>query len=112
MTYDDTQFAELSQFEESFDTARHGYARPLRRGAIERIAQIHREATGSKIRGNGRCSECALRVLRLVGTYYFDDKEERAALAVQKAPISHEVGTADKSVKKIKKTVKTAKKGK
>lgn len=110
MTYNDEQFAELSKYEEGFTTARVGYARPQGAGAIERIAAIHREATGSHIRGNGRCSACALRVLRLVGTYYFADKDERAALASQKAAKSHEVSTADKSVKKTKKTVKTAKK--
>lgn len=110
MTYTDEQFTELSEFEEGFTTAAKGYARQQRRGAIERIAEIHREATGSRIKGRGNCSACALRVLRLVGTYYFADKEERAALEAQKAAKSHEVATADKSPKKTKKTVKTAKK--
>lgn len=110
MTYNDEQFQELAEFEESYLTAQKGYARPLRRGAIERIAEIHREATGSRIKGRGNCSACALRVLRLVGTYYFADKEERAALEAQKAAKSHEVATAEATPKKTKKTVKTAKK--
>lgn len=110
MTYTEEQFAELSEFAESFRTAQKGYARPLRRGAIGRIAEIHREATGSRIKARGNCGECALRVLRLVGAYYLSDYEEMAALAVQKAAKSHEVTVSDKSPKKIKKSVKTAKK--
>lgn len=110
MTYNDEQFQELAEFEESYLTAQKGYARPLRRGAIERIAEIHRAATGSRIKARGNCGECALRVLRLVGTYWLADKDERAALAVQRASKSHEVTASDKSPKKIKKSVKTAKK--
>lgn len=110
MTYNDEQFQELAEFEESYLTAQKGYARPLRRGAIERIAEIHRAATGSRIKARGNCGECALRVLRLVGTYWLADKDERAALAAQRVSKSHEVATADKSPKKTKKTVKTAKK--
>ena len=110
MTYNDEQFQALAEFEESYMTAQKGYARPLRRGAIERIAEIHRAATGSRIKARGNCGECALRVLRLVGTYWLADKDERGALASQRVSKSHEVTTDDKSSKKIKKTVKTAKK--
>lgn len=110
MTYNDEQFQELAEFEESYLTAQKGYARPLRRGAIERIAEIHRAATGSRIKARGNCGECALRVLRLVGTYWLADKDERAALEAQKAAKSHEVATAEATPKKTKKTVKTAKK--
>lgn len=110
MTYSEEQFVELSEFAESFRTAQKGYARPLRRGAIGRIAEIHRVATGSRIKARGNCGECALRVLRLVGAYYLADCEERAAIEAQKAAKSHEVTVSDKSLKKIKKSVKTAKK--
>lgn len=111
MTYNDEQFQELAEFEESYLTAQKGYARPLRRGAIERIAEIHRAATGSRIKARSNCGECALRVLRLVGTYWLADKDERAARAQQEKPQAHKIGISDKSPKKTKKTVKTAKKG-
>lgn len=113
MTYNDTQFAELSTWEEAFITAtRHSYARPLGRGAIESIAAIHREATGSRIKGDSSCAQCAMRVLRLVGTHWLADKDERAAAEVARAPKNHEVAVADKSPAKKKKTVKTRKNAK
>lgn len=115
MYYTNEQFNELSVYEQNFfyaiKTQTTGNSvHPITKGQLKRIAEIHREATGSHIRVNAFCGECAVRILRIVGASYFADKEERAALEAQKAAKSHEVATADKSPKKTKKTVKTAKK--
>lgn len=112
MTYTDEQFKELAEFDGSFYTAvKLNYARPLRRGAIERIAQIHREATGSSLRGNPTCSDCIKRVLKVVGVHYLADKEERSALAeAKKAALAREVATKEETPKTEKKVVKTAQK--
>lgn len=112
MTYTDTQFATLSQYDQNFFYAvRTRTSGPgISFSAVEQIAAIHREATGSKIRPQARCSSCIVRVLRVVASYYFADKDERAALEAQKAAKSHEVAAAEATPKKTKKTVKTAKK--
>jgi len=112
MTYNDTQFATLSQYDQNFFYAvRTRTSGPgITFSAVEEIAAIHREATGSKIRPQARCSSCIVRVLRVVASYYFADKDERAALAAERAAKSHEVAAVEKKAAPKKKTVKTAKK--
>lgn len=112
MTYNDAQFQELAQFDTNFYYAikTRTTGPGLKFSEAQHIAQIHRDATGSKIRPMSNCSACILRVLRLVGSHYFADKEERAALEAQKAAKSHEVATSEKKATPKKKTVKTAKK--
>ena len=74
---------------------------------MKRIAEIHRAATGSHIKVNAFCGECAVRILRIVGASYFADKEEREERAKAEA-VKHEVSTSQEASATKKKTVKTA----
>ena len=115
MTYNDQQFERLAAFEAYFDTAvNHRYARNLPHGAPAEIAEIHRTATGSRLKANN-CAECQLRLLRVVGTHYFADKEERELRArvqstVEKAaPKKATVKTEKKPAQAAKKSTKSKK---
>lgn len=112
MNYNDSQFNELSVYEQNFfyaiKTKTSGNSiHPITKGQLQRIAEIHREATGSKIKPNAFCGECVVRILRIVGTAYFADKEEREERANAEA-VKHEVATIEETPAPVKKTVKTA----
>ena len=112
MTYNDQQFAQLAAFEEYFETAvNHRYARNLPHGAPAEIAEIHRAATGSRLKANN-CAQCQLRLLRVVGTHYFADKEEReaaAAAAAKRVAETEEIPAPKKATVKTETTAKAAK---
>lgn len=112
MYYTNEQFNELSVYEQNFfyaiKTQTTGNSvHPITKGQLKRIAEIHREATGSHIKVNAFCGECAVRILRIVGASYFADKEEREERANAEA-VKHEVATSEETPAPMKKTVKTA----
>lgn len=115
MNYTDEQFNELAKFDVNFfyaiKTKTSGNStHPITRADLVRIAQIHREATGSKVKPTAACGECTVRVLRIVGTAYFADKDERAALEATRQAALHEIATSEQVVQPEKKLVKTASK--
>lgn len=80
MNYNDTQFAELSRFEDNFRTATSTPTGWTRRIAIpdqRRIKAIYTEATGERIPFNIGCGNCLLSLLKKAGKLYFADKAER-----------------------------------
>lgn len=80
MNYNDTQFAELSRFEENFRTATSTPTGWTRRIAIpdqRRIKAIYTEATGERVPYNIGCGNCLLSLLKKAGKLYFADKEAR-----------------------------------
>lgn len=80
MNYNDTQFAELSKFEENFRTALSTPTGWTRRIAIpdqRRIKAIYTEATGERIPFNIGCGNCLLSLLKKAGKLYFEDKRQR-----------------------------------
>ena len=84
MNYNDTQFAELSRFEDNFRTATSTPTGWTRRIAIpdqRRIKAIYTEATGERVPYNIGCGNCLLSLLKKAGKLYFADKAEREALA-------------------------------
>lgn len=84
MNYNDTQFAELSKFEENFRTALStpsGWTRRIPIPDQRRIKAIYTEATGERIPFTIGCGHCVLNLLKKAGKRYFADKEEREAKA-------------------------------
>lgn len=80
MNYNDTQFAELSRFEENFRTATSTPTGWTRRIAIpdqRRIKAIYTEATGERVPYNIGCGNCLLSLLKKAGKLYFADKAEK-----------------------------------
>lgn len=90
MNYNDTQFAELSRFEDNFRTATSTPTGWTRRIAIpdqRRIKAIYTEATGERVPYNIGCGNCLLSLLKKAGKLYFADKAERETPApVQAKP--------------------------
>ena len=89
MNYNDTQFAELSRFEDNFRTATSTPTGWTRRIAIpdqRRIKAIYTEATGERVPYNIGCGNCLLSLLKKAGKLYFADKEVREAIANQPQP--------------------------
>lgn len=84
MIYTEEQFQALAPFEGYFRTAtRSGYAGYVGFRNAEKIDKIIREAGlyKSGARTNYACASCVLRILRIAGKAYFEDKEERIAAA-------------------------------
>lgn len=80
MNYNDTQFAELSKFEENFRTSLGTPTGWTRRIAIpdqRRIKAIYTEATGERVPYNIGCGNCLLSLLKKAGKLYFADKAEK-----------------------------------
>lgn len=106
MNYNDTQFAELSKFEENFRTATSTPTGWTRRIAIpdqRRIKAIYTEATGERVPYNIGCGNCLLSLLKKAGKLYFADKEEREKVpepAFDPAPVEPEPAPKKKASKK------------
>lgn len=84
MIYTEEQFQALAPFEGYFRTAtRSGYAGYVGFRNAEKIDKIIREAGlyKSGARTNYACASCVLRILRVAGKAYFQDKEARIAAA-------------------------------
>lgn len=110
MNYNDTQFAELSRFEDNFRTATSTPTGWTRRIAIpdqRRIKAIYTEATGERIPFNIGCGNCLLSLLKRAGKLYFEDKEEREQ-AAQKA-VAEAAQTATASPEEMAAKPKTGK---
>lgn len=123
MIYTEEQFQALAPFEGYFRTAtRSGYAGYVGFKNAERIDRIIREAglSTSNVRTNYACASCVLRILRVAGKAYFQDKEERiaaandkqAVLATAEAASAPSTPKADPTPAKTKKAAKTAPKSK
>lgn len=111
MNYNDTQFAELSRFEDNFRTATSTPTGWTRRIAIpdqRRIKAIYTEATGERIPFNIGCGNCLLSLLKRAGKLYFADKEEREQ-AAQKAEETDAKPKTGKTTTKSAKAVDTDK---
>lgn len=106
MNYNDTQFAELSRFEENFRTATSTPTGWTRRIAIpdqRRIKAIYTEATGERVPYNIGCGNCLLSLLKKAGKLYFADKEAREKVpepAFDPAPVETEPAPKKKASKK------------
>lgn len=90
MIYTEEQFQALAPFEGYFRTAsRSGYAGYVGFKNAERIDRIIREAglSTSNVRTNYACASCVLRILRVAGKAYFQDKEARIAAANDKQAV-------------------------
>lgn len=122
MTFTDEQFERLAPFEHYFLTiTRSNYAGYVGYRNAERIHAVLKEAglCSPNHRTNYTCAKCVMDLLRKAGKPWLADKEERAALAAQRAaqeaqkeaaaptpaPTVKAARTATKS-----KTAKTAKK--
>ncbi len=84
MIYTEEQFQALAPFEGYFRTAtRSGYAGYVGFRNAEKIDKIIRAAGlyKSGARTNYACASCVLRILRVAGKAYFQDKEARIAAA-------------------------------
>ena len=84
MNYNETQFAELSRFEDNFRTALStpsGWTRRISIPDQRRIKAIYTEATGERIPYTIGCGHCVLNLLKKAGKLYFVDKEMREAQA-------------------------------
>ena len=123
MIYNDQQFAELAKWDEALYFVKASGTLSPRLGMhftdVQRLAQIHREATGSKLRPASHCDTCMARVLRVIGTYYFADKEARQARQeLQEArrelqeAAARKVEKTEETAAPVKATVKTAAKPK
>ena len=77
MTFTKEQLEFLSVYEDRFHTAIHlNYYRNVTNAALNKIANVYDEATGTKTNRNFGCSACIMNYLREVGKLYFKDKEE------------------------------------
>lgn len=114
MNYNDTQFAELSRFEENFRTATSTPTGWTRRIAIpdqRRIKAIYTEATGERIPYTIGCGNCLLSLLKKAGKLYFADKVERENPAPPTPSATEKPETASPTPKKAAtKPAKTAEK--
>ena len=105
MNYNDTQFAELSRFEDNFRTATSTPTGWTRRIAIpdqRRIKAIYTEATGERIPFNIGCGNCLLNLLKRAGKLYFADKEEREQAAQKAEEMTAETADKPKRTRKPK----------
>lgn len=123
MNYTEEQFQALAPFEGYFRTAtRSGYAGYVGFRNAERIDKIIHEAglSTSNVRTNYSCAACVLRILRIAGKAYFEDKEARiaaandaeAAQATSEAASAPSTAKPDTNTKKPAKAAKTAPKSK
>lgn len=127
MIYTEEQFQALAPFEGYFRTAtRSGYAGYVGFRNAEKIDKIIREAGlfKSGARTNYACASCVLRILRVAGKAYFQDKEERiaaandaeaaklSAAAAQEPASAPSTPKADPTPAKTQKAAKTAQKSK
>lgn len=127
MIYTEEQFQTLAPFEGYFRTAtRSGYAGYVGFRNAEKIDKIIREAGlfKSGARTNYACASCVLRILRVAGKAYFQDKEERiaaandaeaaklSAAAAQEPASAPSTPKADPTPAKTQKAAKTAQKSK
>lgn len=123
MIYTEEQFQALAPFEGYFRTAtRSGYAGYVGFRNAEKIDKIIREAGlyKSGARTNYACASCVLRILRVAGKAYFQDKEERIAAAndqqavqaTAKPASAPSTPKADPTPAKTKKAAKSAQKSK
>lgn len=86
MNYNETQFAELSKFEENFRTALStpsGWTRRISIPDQRRIKAIYTEATGERIPYTIGCGHCVLNLLKKAGKLYFADKAEMEKAAAE-----------------------------
>ena len=116
MNYNDTQFAELSKFEENLRTALStpsGWTRRISIPDQRRIKAIYTEATGERIPYTIGCGHCVLNLLKKAGKLYFADKEEReakaAAESAQKPRKTSAKKDGEKTTAKTKKAAKNEK---
>ena len=120
MNYNDTQFAELSKFEENFRTALStpsGWTRRISIPDQRRIKAIYTEATGERIPYTIGCGHCVLNLLKKAGKLYFADKAEMekaaAEVKAEKAPESVvKLDSADAKPKARKSTASKPKEAK
>lgn len=123
MIFTEEQFQALAPFEGYFRTAtRSGYAGYVGFRNAEKIDKIIREAGlyKSGARTNYACASCVLRILRVAGKAYFQDKEERIAAANDKQAVqataeaasAPSTPKADPTPAKTQKAAKTAPKSK
>ena len=123
MIYTEEQFQALAPFEGYFRTAtRSGYAGYVGFKNAERIDRIIHDAglSTSNVRTNYACASCVLRILRVAGKAYFQDKEARIAAANDKQAVqataeaasAPSTPKADPTPAKTKKAAKTATKSK
>lgn len=123
MIYTEEQFQALAPFEGYFRTAtRSGYAGYVGFKNAERIDRIIHDAvlSTSNVRTNYACASCVLRILRVAGKAYFQDKEERIAAANDKQAVqataeaasAPSTPKADPTPAKTKKAAKSAPKSK
>ena len=123
MIYTEEQFQALAPFEGYFRTAtRSGYAGYVGFKNAERIDRIIHDAglSTSNVRTNYACASCVLRILRVAGKAYFQDKEARIAAANDKQAVqataeaasAPSTPKADPTPAKTKKAAKTAQKSK
>ena len=105
MNYNETQFAELSKFEENFRTALStpsGWTRRISIPDQRRIKAIYTEATGERIPYTIGCGHCVLNLLKKAGKLYFADKAE-----MEKAAAEVKAEKAVESAQKPRKTSDT-----
>lgn len=104
MNYSDENFELLKPYEPYFLTAvRSSWARNIGSTMLESLRRIFEETSGHPYPLRGSCGTCQLHLLQDAGKLYFQDKEEREALAraaarVDEVPASEEKSIAPKKV--------------
>lgn len=122
MEINKTQFEALEKYEQYFLTAlRSNYPRSPGRRGLQEMHAILREIEPTTPALNTTCGTCILRVLKKVGTLYFDYKEahqpapvenieEKAEIKPVKAAAKKNTATSRKAPRKASRGGKKAKK--
>lgn len=113
MIFKEEIFKELEQYETDLHHSKYeGYFRPQEKQMLKRLAQIFYETYGKGSNIIGGCNRCAFKDIQRIANDYFNQKEEMAKEAKNKAieVIEEEKPTTtpkkNKTTSKGKKTTK------
>ena len=99
MTFNDEQFASLQPYEQQMQSAikaNYGY---IDSAKAQRVLETLTAAGVQTPRFKLTCGWCVMRLLKLAGKHYFEDKEEREKLAAQLEAERKAAGTKKKAAK-------------